>query len=133
LATGIPARLSKAEGRRFGFTVGAAFVALAAITVLRHKPIAVTATLGGAGVLLVLAALAIPGSLGPVQRAWMRFAELLSKVTTPVVMAVLYFGVFVPFGVLKRLFGRSGLQKVAAGESGWTARATGRSDLRRQF
>ena len=133
MATGIPARLTAAEGRKFGFTVGGAFVALAAITILRHKPVVVTAVLGGLGVLLLLAAIAIPRSLGPVQHGWMRFAELLSKVTTPIVMGVLFFVVFVPFGVLKRLFGRSGLQHVAAGQSAWTPRATSRSDLRRQF
>ena len=132
MATGIPARLSAAEGRRFGLTVGGAFVALAAITMLRHKPIVVTEALGAGGVLLLLAAIVMPRSLGSVQRAWMRLAELLSKITTPIVMAIL-FVVFVPFGAFKRLFGRSALQRVAAGQSAWTPRVTSRSDLRRQF
>lgn len=133
LATGIPARLTAAEGRKFGFTVGGAFVVLAAVTVLRHKPIVTTSVLGGAGIFLLLAAIVVPTMLGPIQRGWMRFAELLSRITTPIVMGVLFFAVFLPFGALKRLIGRNSLQRVAPGASAWTPRTTGRSDLRRQF
>jgi hypothetical protein len=133
LATGIPARLSAAAGRKFGLTVGGAFLVLAAVTVLRHKPVVVTSILGTAGALLVVAAIVIPRSLGPVKRGWMQFAELLSKITTPIVMAVLFFVVFVPFGALRKLFGHKGLQRVRAGESAWTPRVTRRGDLRRQF
>jgi hypothetical protein len=133
LATGIPARLTSSQGRRFGLTVGGAFAVLAAITVFRHKPIIVTDILAGIGGLLIVAAIVIPRSLGPVERAWMGFAELLSKITTPIVMAILFSVVFVPFGILKRLFGRNALQRVRAGESAWATRTTSRGDLRRQF
>lgn len=133
MAAGIPARLTAAEGRKFGFTVGGAFVVLAALTVLRHKPIATTSVLGGLGTLLLLAAVAVPTTLGPIQRGWMRFAELLSKVTTPIVMGVLFFLVFLPFGALKRLMGQNSLQRVEPGASAWAPRDARRSDLRRQF
>jgi hypothetical protein len=133
LATAVSTRLSSAEGRKFGFTVGGAFAVLAAVTVWRHKPFAATVVLATLGVLLLTAAIVIPSRLGPVQRGWMRFAELLSKVTTPIVMGVLFVLVFIPIGTIMRLAGRNSLRKVAPGQSAWTGRATGRSDLRRQF
>ena len=135
MAAGIPARLSPAEGRKFGLTVGGAFIALAALTLWRQGPRTlqlVFASLGGA---LVLAALVVPTHLGPVQRAWMRFGAAIARVTTPIVTAVLFFGVFTPLGLLARLFGRNPLKRNVGGSSHWVARGPGatRSQLHRQF
>jgi hypothetical protein len=137
LATGIPARLTAAEGRRFGLTVGAAFLALGAVAAWRGRPHTALA-FGGVGTVLVLAGVVIPGRLGPVFRGWMGLAHLLSKVTTPIFLGVVYFGVFTPVGLVMRLCGRRPLDsKVPAGAaSRWIARAADarqRSDMQRQF
>ena len=83
MENGIPARLSRAELRRFGLVVGGAFLVLAAVLWWRGQGLAPTiaATLGTA---LVAGGLLVPGRLGPVYRGWMGLAVLLSKVTTPV-------------------------------------------------
>ena len=71
LEAGIPTRLTPAEGRRFGLTVGVAFLVLAGLLHFwRHKETAAVVA-GGLGVLLVAAGLVIPGRLGPLHRAWM--------------------------------------------------------------
>jgi hypothetical protein len=100
----IPARLTAAAGRKFGFTVGLAFVALGSIAYWRgkHATSTVLLSLGGA---LVVAALVAPTLLGPVERAWMGLARLISKVTTPVFMAVVYFVAITPIGFIRRLGG----------------------------
>ena len=41
-------------------------------------------------------------SLGPVERAWMGLAGIISKVTTPIFMSVVYFVVLTPVGLLRR-------------------------------
>jgi hypothetical protein len=135
LAHAIPARLSPAEGRRFGLTVGLAFLAFAGIAWWRGK-IGVTPWLGGLGGVLVLAGLAIPAQLGPVYRAWMGLALVLSKVTTPIFMAVIYFGVLTPIGLIMRLVGRNTMVHKAVGGSFWTSRTgegAGPGSMERQF
>lgn len=133
MAERVPARLSAAAGRRFGLTVGGAFVVLAAIAAWRGWPV-VSAVAGVLGLGLTIAGLAIPTRLGPVERGWMRLAAVISRVTTPIVMGVLYFVVITPVGLLTRIFGHHPLTR-PPGAGVWVARAPGahRSDLTRQF
>jgi hypothetical protein len=132
LASAVPARLTRREGRRFAYTVGIAFFALSALLVWRDAGIAVAMTAVPGSALLV-AGLAVPTRLGPVQRGWMGLAHALSKVTTPIVLSVMYFAVLTPAGVLARAFGHRPLAR--GGRSAWVERpATARrSSLERQF
>jgi hypothetical protein len=134
LAAGIPARLSAADGRKFGLTVGGAFLVLAAVAFWRGRA-TTTAVLGSLGAALVLAALVAPTALGPVERAWMGLARAISKVTTPIVMGVVYFVVFTPFALAMRVAGRDALWLRRRGASTWVPRPADqqRGDLRRQF
>ena len=133
LATGIPTRLTPAEGRKFGLTVGLAFLVLTAIVWWRGHLGAVY-VLGSLGALLVFAGLVIPTRLGPVNRAWMGLAHLLSKITTPIFMGIVYFIVLTPIGLLMRLFGRNPMKHGQAGEGFWQARdPETRGGLQRQF
>jgi hypothetical protein len=134
LAERIPARLSPREGRTFSFTVGLAFLVIAALLRWRDAttmPI-VFATIGAT---LLAAGLAAPKRLGPVQRAWMGMAHAISRVTTPMLMGLVYFLTILPIGLLMRLFGRSPLRKRENAGGFWVERAPdGRqSDLERQF
>ncbi len=126
--------MTAAEGRKFGLTVGLAFLGLAALVVFwRHREAvgAVLALVGGA---LVLGALLVPARLGPVQRAWMGLARGISRVTTPVFMGVVFFVVVTPIGLVLRLVGRRPLVHRETKASFWLPPASGgRSDLQRQF
>jgi hypothetical protein len=137
LAHSIPARLSQvytaAAGRKFGFTVGVAFGVIAVIAWWRGHPIPATG-LGALGGALILAGLVIPTTLGPVERSWMKLALLISKVTTPVFMGVIYFVVLTPVGVVRRIFGANALVHRGGAHGVWFDRtATGRSSLERLF
>jgi DMSO reductase anchor subunit len=114
--------------------VGIAFLVLASLVYFwRHKE-TVGAGLGGLGALLVVAALVVPSHLGPLQRAWMGLARAISKVTTPIFMAVVFFVVMTPIGWLMRLFRRRPLVHREKDGGYWAAPASGgRSDLERQF
>ena len=65
---------------------------------------------GVAGLFLV-AALAYPRVLRPLNSAWMHLGWLLNKVVSPVVMGVIYFGLFTPIATVMRLRGRDQLQR----------------------
>jgi hypothetical protein len=121
LAAGIPAGLTPREGRRFGLTVGGAFALLGAVLYWRGRTTTSTAFLV-VGAVLIMAGIVIPGRLAPVHRAWMGFAHLLSKVTTPVFMGVVYFLVISPMGLIMRLFGRNPLVHRPAGDGYWLRR-----------
>ena len=131
LATAIPARLSPKEGRKFGLTVGGAFAVLALLLWWRGR--AAAPVLGAVAGLLVVAALAIPTSLGPVQRAWMGLAHAISKVTTPIFMGVVYFGVLTPISMLMRAFGKNPLTVRPQAGGFWVPRPGARSSMERQF
>ena len=45
-----------------------------------------------------------PDSLRPVYNGWMKFGLLLSKITTPIILGVVFFLVMLPIGLLMRLF-----------------------------
>lgn len=132
MAQGIPARLTPAEGRKFAWTVGTAFLALAGLLWWREKPTAAT-VLGGVGILLWLAGAAVPGRLGPVFRGWMALAHAISKVTTPIFMGVVFFVVIAPVGVLMRLFGRNPVRHRPRDGSYWQGRTEPRGSLTNQF
>lgn len=131
---GIPARLTPAEGRKFAFPVGLAFLALAGVTWWRgHETLVwVFGTLSG---LLLLAGLLIPGRLGPVYRGWMKFAHLISLVTTPIFMGVVYYLVMAPIGLLRRTLGGNPVVQELEGGTYFRSRGEGdrRGDLTRQF
>lgn len=122
--------MTPAEGRKFAFPVGLAFLVLAALSRWRGHELP-PLILGGLGLALLAAGLVVPGHLGPVFRAWMGFAHLLSKVTTPVFMGIVYFLVLTPTGLIMRVLGKDPLAAPAG--SGWVKREPTRSDLDRQF
>ncbi len=133
MAKRIPARLSAKEGRKFGFTLGMAFLLFGGIAWWRDHETISYALWAIAGLLLV-AGLFFPARLGPVQRAWMGMALAISKVTTPIFMGIMYFVVFAPMGSVMRLFGHNSLTTHHGSDSAWVPRAAGhRSDLERQF
>ena len=135
MAERVPARLTAAQGRRFGLTVGLAFLVLSAIAWWRGHPTTVL-VLGSPGTLLVLAGLLIPTQLGPVERAWMKLAHLISRVTTPIVMGIMYFGMLTVVGVIRRALGSDPMRVKEVNHSLWQPRPEGERrtrSLQRQF
>jgi hypothetical protein len=134
LAERIPARLTAAQGRRFAFTVGGAFVALGVVAAWRGSWRAAQVCFATGGLLLAAGVVA-PARLGPVERAWMALAHAISRVTTPVFMGVVYYLAVLPVGLVLRVLGREGLARPEAGGGFWVVRPADRrqSDLERQF
>ncbi|HWB41155.1 MAG TPA: SxtJ family membrane protein [Gemmatimonadales bacterium] len=132
MAQGSPARLSPREGRKFAWTLAAAFGVLAGLTWWRGGTTAPT-VLGIIAGLFGAAGLLVPAHLGPVQRGWMGLAHAISRVTTPIFMGVVYFVVITPIGLLRRVLGGNPL-RAHRGATGWVDRQQApRGDLTRQF
>ena len=132
MADGRPARLSAPEGRKFAFTLAAAFAGLGGLLWWRERRSSAILFFGVAAA-FALAGLLVPGRLGPVQRGWMGMAHAISRVTTPIFMGVVYFLVITPVGLVRRAIGGNPL-RAHRGSTGWVDRQESpRGDLTRQF
>ena len=106
--------------REFGLIVGGVLVLLSAWWLYRGKFPAVSEITLPIGAVLVLLGLVFPRALVLPNRAWMAFAEVLSWVTTRIILAFVFFVIVTPIGVVKRLFGWDPLQRRApASDSYW--------------
>jgi hypothetical protein len=134
VAAPVAARLNPHEGRRFAFTVGAAFLVLAGLMHWRGSAgLSVGfAMLGGS---LLVGGLLIPGRLGPVFRAWMGLGQAISRLTTPIFMSLVFFLAILPIGLATRAVGYKPLVHRRRGNGYWIERSANarHSDLRRQF
>jgi hypothetical protein len=115
--------------------VGAAFAVLAGLLWWRGRvqPAQVLVALGA---VLILAGALIPNLLPPVHRVWMAGALALSKITTPILMGVVYFGVITPIGLIRRAFGHNLMRMRRTGSGTWItrdSRAATAEEMERQF
>lgn len=53
--------------------------------------------------ILVAFGIIAPMALGPVYKLWMRFGLILSRITTPIIMGLVFFLVITPIGLIRRL------------------------------
>jgi hypothetical protein len=97
--------LSASELRKFGVSTGAIFAVLFGLAIpwmwgLNYPrwPWVILLVLGALGLI-------VPNTLRLVHRYWMRLALLISKVTTPIILGVVFFLVVMPFGLIMRIFG----------------------------
>lgn len=97
--------------RRFGLVTGAIVAVLFGAFfpwVLERAVPLWPFVLGG---VLTVWGLVAPASLGPLYRAWMRFGALMSRVTTPIVMGVVFYVVIAPIGFVMRLTGWDAMRR----------------------
>ena len=61
------------------------------------------------GIFLILTIIN-PKVLLPLNKLWMKFGILLSKIMSPIVMGLIFFGIFTPIAIFTRLLGRDELR-----------------------
>lgn len=132
------ANVAMPSDRKFGLTVGAIMMGIGALRwALGHGGTFSIALLSIGGVLFVLGA-TFPSVLGMLNRAWMAMGSILARITSPVIMLLMFLLLFTPIAIGMRLAGRDilGLRRKGAGESYWKVRSDTRPDaesLRMQF
>jgi hypothetical protein len=106
--------------REFGLIVGGVLLLLSSWWFYRGKFPHVSQITLPLGAALVTLGLVFPKALVLPNKAWMALAEAMSFVMTRVILAVVFFGIVTPIGVVKRLFGWDPLYRRAApGDSYW--------------
>jgi hypothetical protein len=94
--------------RRFGLVMTVPFAVLAVLLAWKGRPL--WPAMAGIAAAFALLGLLVPRALGPVEKAWMRFALALSKVTTFVLLTLAFVLVITPLGLLLRLVGKRPLE-----------------------
>lgn len=97
------------ELRKFGFTMSAVLLLVAAFLFWKQKPSMQYLLYAGLG--LGVLGLILPQLLRPFYYFWMALAVLMGFVMTRVILTLLYFGLFTPIAVLVRLLGKDLLEE----------------------
>ena len=109
--------MSGPELRQFGLLFGAILVLLFGL--LLPFLLGYSFPLWPWVVTLIFAALALlaPTALTPFYRGWMRFGLIAAFINTRIIMFVLYYALFVPTGLVMKVFGRDALARTAGGKA----------------
>ena len=111
------------SNKKFGFFFTFVLVILALYflfidSILWAQPLAILA------VLFLLITVIIPQVLLPLNNLWMRFGLLLGMIVSPIVLGIIFFGLFTPIAMLMRLSGRDELRlKFSHKVSHWIPRS----------
>ena len=110
------------SNRKFGFFFTFVFAAVAAYfyysTNVSWAYVFVAAALA-----FLLVTLIQSDALLPLNKLWMRFGLLLGMIVSPIVLGIIFFGLFTPIAVLMRLSGRDELRlKLTQKISHWVSR-----------
>lgn len=129
-------RSSLPNDRSFGFTFTVVLVLAGAWLSWKESQYAPAAF--GVAALFMLAALALPKVLHPLNAAWMRFGGLLNRIVSPLVMGVIFFALVTPLATVLRMCGRDVLRRRfdLRSDSYWVTRdppGPDRSSFPRQF
>lgn len=98
------AKMSPRELRKFGLVTAGMLILFFDLLIPWIWDLAMPAWPLYPAVILVSMALIIPAALGPVYKIWMRFAEALGWVNTRIILSLIFFLIFFPFGMIMRMF-----------------------------
>lgn len=106
--------------REFGLVVGGVFTLLGAWWTYRGKFLPPAYVLTIVGLALILFGLVAPRLLLAPRKAWMKLAEVLAFVSSRIILAIIYFLVLTPIGLVKRAMGWDPLhRRAASSDSYW--------------
>ncbi len=95
--------------RSFGLMLGIALIIMSGIFYWRD--ISGVITIAGIGVLLVISGLVAPQVLRLLYKPWMSFALILGFVMTRVLLTLIFVLLFIPTGLVMRLFRKDPLRR----------------------
>ena len=96
---------TKKELRKFGLLVGSILFIIGAIPFFKGKTFNLYVSLPA--ITLILLALALPGTLNPVYKVWMKVGHVLGKVNSFLILSLIYFLVLTPIGIISKIFGKN--------------------------
>lgn len=123
------------SNRKFGFFFTFVFLVVAAYFYYSDNVTWAYSFIVGA-LLFLLVTLIKSDALLPLNKLWMRFGLLLSMIVSPIVLGVIFFGLFTPYALIMKIFGRDELRlKIKKVETHWKSRSRTmpQTDFTQQF
>lgn len=128
--------IQRPSNRKFGFFLSAVFFLLSLIFYINNK-ITFTFYFIIIGLLIIIIAWTRSEYLLLFNIIWMRLGLFLGMIMNPIVLGLLFFGLFTPVGIIMRMFGRDELRlKVKRTKSHWVLRKSLPNEIdafKRQF
>ena len=110
------------SNRKFGLFFTFVFVVIAAYSYYSENVIW-TSVFTAVALVFLIVTLTKSDALLPLNKLWMRFGFLLGMIVSPIVLGVIFFGLFTPIAMLMCLSGRDELRlKYAQKASHWISR-----------
>ncbi len=97
------------ELREFGITIGVVLLVLCGLALWRGRASFPYFAVSGAG--FITLGLIFPAVLRTLQKAWMALAAVMGFFMSRLILAVLFYGVITPIGLLTRLLGKDVLDQ----------------------
>jgi large-conductance mechanosensitive channel len=125
--------------RAFGCTVGSISMAIGATKALvAGAVLSIALLIFMAGAVLLLLGIVAPSRLSTLNKIWLKVGTVISKVVNPIALALFFFLVVTPMGLVMRIVGKRPLRLAPdrAATTYWITRETstgGSSSMRRQF
>ena len=123
------------SNKKFGYFFSLIFLILASYFIYSSNKII--------GYLLIITALIFfvitiikPSLLLPLNKMWMYLGFILGKIISPIVLGMIFFGLFTPYGIAMRMMGRDELcLKKTKKQSHWIHRSDNslKTNFKRQF
>ena len=123
----------KKEIRKFGFLIGGVLIAISIF--MLWKALSYYQLVFIIGAIFIILGFFIPMVLKPIYIIWMTFATILGWIMTRVILAVLFYLIVTPIGLIARIFGVKFLDLSWNDDvkSYWNKRDKTVSDIEKQF
>ena len=96
-------KTNKEEIRKFGFLIGGVLIAISIF--MLWKALTYYQLVFVIGISFILLGLITPIILKPIYIVWMTFATILGWIMTRVILAILFYLIVTPIGLIARIFG----------------------------
>ena len=129
------AKIELPSNRKFGFFFTFVFLIIASYFFLSDGILISYAFFTLAAVLLLIT-FVNEHALHPLNKLWMIFGQLLGILISPIILGIIFFGIFTPYSLIMRLFGRDELKlKLRKTKSYWKIRDQSMplTNFRKQF
>tara|TARA_B100001093_G_C25932754_1_gene637520 strand:+ start:21 stop:401 length:381 start_codon:yes stop_codon:yes gene_type:complete len=125
-------RLNKSSNKSFGILFFLVFFLIGLWPLLNGENIRVWAII--ISLIFLLLGLLDSKILSPLNNSWIRLGEVLGRIISPLVMALIYFVILTPLSFIIRLSGKDLLKlKFSKDNSYWIARDKSVGSMKKQF
>lgn len=125
------------SNRKFGFFFTLVF-AISGLYFWYNSSAILSFILGSLSVLVLTVTLVNSALLLPANKLWMGFGFVIGLIVSPIVLGIIFFGIFTPISLISRAFGRDELRlKFARQSTYWRKKPTANEapiiDFEKQF